>query len=112
MFQRSFLFTALGAQKFSFRSPKSNFLALEQNCAKKLASHKRARPLCSSQTGKEGSLVKAAPIAKPFREETRSLIKDYGVSPRIVGFLANSDPAAYQYAHFTKKNARTRWNHI
>lgn len=57
----------------------------------------------SEDNSLKNNSVKAAPIAKPFREETRNSIAEHGVSPRIVGFLANSDPAAYQYAHFTKK---------
>uniref|UniRef100_A0A7S3PNL9 Tetrahydrofolate dehydrogenase/cyclohydrolase NAD(P)-binding domain-containing protein n=1 Tax=Aplanochytrium stocchinoi TaxID=215587 RepID=A0A7S3PNL9_9STRA len=52
---------------------------------------------------KKAAIVKATPIAKPFREHTRKLINDFGVSPKVIGFLGNNDPAAYQYAHFTKK---------
>lgn len=51
--------------------------------------------------------INAAAIAEPFRKEiqarVQSLGKDYGITPLLVGFLANDDVSAKKYAQWTKR---------
>lgn len=47
----------------------------------------------------------ASTIAKPFVQEVKDGVKALGRSPKLVGFLANSDPAAQMYADWTAKTA-------
>ncbi|CAE7324062.1 mtd1, partial [Symbiodinium sp. CCMP2456] len=48
--------------------------------------------------------VLADEVAAPFREEIRKAVADMGgVGPKLVGFLANADPAAKKYAEWTGK---------
>ncbi|CAN6602287.1 methylenetetrahydrofolate dehydrogenase [NAD(+)] [Trichomonascus vanleenenianus] len=47
--------------------------------------------------------VLASTVAKPFVEEIGNGLKALGRKPKMVGFLANSDPAAQMYADWTKK---------
>ncbi|KAI9226658.1 MAG: hypothetical protein DHS80DRAFT_32522 [Piptocephalis tieghemiana] len=45
-------------------------------------------------------------IAAPFREELKKEIEERGIAPLLVGFLANEDPAARQYAEWTEKTCQ------
>ncbi|CAK9088749.1 unnamed protein product [Durusdinium trenchii] len=48
--------------------------------------------------------VLADEVAAPFREEIREAVATMGgVGPKLVGFLANTDPAAKKYAEWTGK---------
>eukprot|EP00435_Cladocopium_sp_Y103_P031564 s515_g8.t1 len=48
--------------------------------------------------------VLADEVAAPFREEIRQAVATMGgVGPKLVGFLANTDPAAKKYAEWTGK---------
>jgi len=49
--------------------------------------------------------VLADEVAKPFREEIQAAVRALpgGVGPKLVGFLANQDPAARKYAEWTEK---------
>lgn len=48
--------------------------------------------------------VLADEVAAPFREEIRQAVAAMGgVGPKLVGFLANTDPAAKKYAEWTGK---------
>jgi len=49
--------------------------------------------------------VLADEVAKPFRQEIREAVAklDGSLGPKLVGFLANGDPAARQYAEWTGK---------
>ncbi|PKY15297.1 NAD(P)-binding protein [Rhizophagus irregularis] len=42
-------------------------------------------------------------VLKPYREELKATIKSRGIKPKLVGFLANEDPAAVKYAESTSK---------
>mmetsp|Transcript_13055 Transcript_13055/g.31155 ORF Transcript_13055/g.31155 Transcript_13055/m.31155 type:complete len:354 (+) Transcript_13055:3-1064(+) len=59
----------------------------------------------SAQENAPGSRkVLADEVAAPFREEIRQTVATMGgVGPKLVGFLANSDPAAKKYAEWTGK---------
>lgn len=48
-------------------------------------------------------VVLAAPIASKLMTELKSDLRELGRSPLLVGFLANSDPAAKMYADWTRK---------
>ena len=52
-----------------------------------------------------GTKISSVSVARPFREEIRAAIETryQGVGPKLVGFLANEDPAAQSYAQWTKK---------
>lgn len=49
--------------------------------------------------------VLASEIAAPFQGEIQKAVKELpgGIGPKLVGFLANSDPAARKYAEWTEK---------
>jgi len=49
--------------------------------------------------------VLADEVAAPFRKEIRETVEklDGGLGPKLVGFLANGDPAARKYAEWTGK---------
>jgi len=54
----------------------------------------------------EGAMkVLADEVAKPFREEIQAAVRALpgGVGPKLVGFIANQDPAARKYAEWTEK---------
>ncbi|GAB5035683.1 methylenetetrahydrofolate dehydrogenase [Nannochloropsis oceanica] len=61
--------------------------------------------ITANGTAKPGPAVKidVTEIAKPYREEVRTAIRDKcgGVGPKLVAFLANTDPYARQYAEWT-----------
>ncbi|KAI9292142.1 NAD(P)-binding protein [Neoconidiobolus thromboides FSU 785] len=50
-----------------------------------------------------GQKVLASKIAAPFRDEIKNTVTTKNISPKLVGFLANSDPAAKMYADWTAK---------
>eukprot|EP00929_Paragymnodinium_shiwhaense_P119253 TRINITY_DN91134_c0_g1_i1.p1 TRINITY_DN91134_c0_g1~~TRINITY_DN91134_c0_g1_i1.p1 ORF type:complete len:358 (+),score=88.68 TRINITY_DN91134_c0_g1_i1:80-1153(+) len=49
--------------------------------------------------------VKADDVAKPFRAEIQKAVEQLpgGIGPKLVGLLANGDPAARQYAEWTAR---------
>jgi methylenetetrahydrofolate dehydrogenase (NAD+) len=47
----------------------------------------------------------ATSIAKKFIDEIKEQVAQLETPPKLVGFLANADPAAKQYADFTKKTS-------
>ncbi len=49
----------------------------------------------------------ASSIAKPFIEELKKGVSRLNRQPTLVGFLANSDPAAKEYAIFTGKTSES-----
>lgn len=55
-------------------------------------------------TNGEG-VVLAATIAKKFIDETTEQVSKLDPPPKLVGFLANADPAAKMYADFAKKTS-------
>jgi methylenetetrahydrofolate dehydrogenase (NAD+) len=50
-------------------------------------------------------VVLAATIAKKFIDEIKEHVSKLATAPKLVGFLANADPAAKMYADFTKKTS-------
>ncbi|ODV79018.1 NAD(P)-binding protein [Suhomyces tanzawaensis NRRL Y-17324] len=54
-----------------------------------------------------GRTILASTIAKPFIEEITEQVKASGKSPKLVGFLANDDPAALMYANWTSKTCES-----
>ena len=50
-------------------------------------------------------VVLAQTIAKKFIDEISGQVAKLSVAPKLVGFLANDDPAAKMYADFTKKTS-------
>ncbi|KAJ1981591.1 Methylenetetrahydrofolate dehydrogenase [NAD(+)] [Dimargaris verticillata] len=49
--------------------------------------------------------VLASHVAKPFLEQLRATLKENSsIRPKLVGFLANNDPAAAKYAEWTQKS--------
>ncbi|AOW01582.1 hypothetical protein B0I72DRAFT_136055 [Yarrowia lipolytica] len=51
--------------------------------------------------------ILASTIAKPFTEEVENGVSQLGRKPRLVGFLANNDPAAKMYADWTGKTSES-----
>ncbi|KAJ1909046.1 Methylenetetrahydrofolate dehydrogenase [NAD(+)] [Tieghemiomyces parasiticus] len=47
--------------------------------------------------------VLASEVAKPFVEQLKQAIQHDGLRPKLVGFLANTDPSAAKYAEWTAK---------
>ncbi|CAG8538853.1 337_t:CDS:2, partial [Scutellospora calospora] len=47
--------------------------------------------------------VFAGEISAGYREEIKTTINTKGIHPKLVGFLANQDPAAFKYAEATAK---------
>ncbi|CCH43022.1 Methylenetetrahydrofolate dehydrogenase [NAD+] [Wickerhamomyces ciferrii] len=54
-----------------------------------------------------GRTILASGIAKGFIEEVENGVKALGRSPKLVGFLANEDPAAQMYADWTGKTSES-----
>ena len=54
-----------------------------------------------------GRTILASTIAKPYIEEISSSLSNIAFRPKLVGFLANSDPAAEMYANWTAKTCET-----
>ncbi|KAJ1968646.1 Methylenetetrahydrofolate dehydrogenase [NAD(+)] [Dispira parvispora] len=50
-----------------------------------------------------GKTILASTIAKPFVEQLKSSIESNHLTPKLVGFLANTDAAAEKYAEWTAK---------
>ncbi|KAF9910097.1 NAD-dependent 5,10-methylenetetrahydrafolate dehydrogenase [Lobosporangium transversale] len=48
-------------------------------------------------------VVLAQSISASYREELKNIIKSRNIRPKLVGFLANDDPAAVMYAEWTAK---------
>lgn len=51
--------------------------------------------------------VLATGVAKPFIEEIKDGVKQLERTPKLVGFLANNDPAAEMYAQWTGKTSES-----
>ncbi|KAK3824952.1 MAG: hypothetical protein J3Q66DRAFT_326490 [Benniella sp.] len=51
-------------------------------------------------------VVLAQTVSASFRDELKKTIKERGIRPKLVGFLANSDPAAAKYAEWTDKTCQ------
>ncbi|CAB4397596.1 unnamed protein product [Rhizophagus irregularis] len=47
--------------------------------------------------------ISAKEISASYREELKTMIKTRGIKPKLVGFLANEDPASIKYAECTSK---------
>lgn len=60
----------------------------------------------SSDTKPAGRTILASTIAKTYIEEIEAGINALNFRPKIVGFLANEDPAARMYADWTGKTSR------
>ncbi|RCK56610.1 Methylenetetrahydrofolate dehydrogenase [NAD(+)] [Candida viswanathii] len=54
-----------------------------------------------------GRTILASTIAKPFQEEVTKAVHQLSFTPRLVGFLANDDPAAKMYANWTGKTCES-----
>lgn len=54
-----------------------------------------------------GRTILASNIAKGFISEVEEGVKQLGRSPKLVGFLANDDPAAQMYADWTGKTSKS-----
>jgi methylenetetrahydrofolate dehydrogenase (NAD+) len=50
-------------------------------------------------------VILAATIAKKFIDEITERVSNLDKPPKLVGFLANTDPSAEMYAEFTKKTS-------
>lgn len=50
-----------------------------------------------------GRTILASTVAKPFVEEITAEVSKLDFKPKLVGFLANDDPAAQMYANWTGK---------
>ena len=57
----------------------------------------------STDTKPAGRTILASTIAKEFVDEITSQLKELEFKPKLVGFLANDDPAAQMYANWTGK---------
>lgn len=57
----------------------------------------------SSESKPAGRTILASTIAKPYTDEVTSQIQELNLKPKLVGFLANDDPAAQMYANWTGK---------
>ncbi|KAH3675007.1 hypothetical protein WICMUC_002839 [Wickerhamomyces mucosus] len=54
-----------------------------------------------------GRTILASTIAKKYVQEVQDDVSKLGRSPKLVGFLANTDPAAQMYADWTGKTAES-----
>ncbi|CAI5759115.1 unnamed protein product [Candida verbasci] len=54
-----------------------------------------------------GRTILASTIAKPFQEEVSKAVKQLKFVPKLVGFLANEDPAGKMYANWTSKTCES-----
>lgn len=57
----------------------------------------------STDTKPAGRTILASTIAKEFVDEITGQLKELEFKPKLVGFLANDDPAAQMYANWTGK---------
>ena len=60
------------------------------------------RCMSSAEAG-SSRRIKASEIANPYSENIRRAVKELSFTPKLVGFLANDDPGARQYAEWTGK---------
>ena len=58
-----------------------------------------------SQPLNQLGVILAATIAQRFIDEIKGQVSELKNPPKLVGFLANADPAAKMYAEFTKKTS-------
>jgi methylenetetrahydrofolate dehydrogenase (NAD+) len=61
----------------------------------------------TTQVKPVGRTILASTIAKTYIAEVEQGVKDLGRSPKLVGFLANDDPAARMYADWTGKTSES-----
>ncbi|KAM9919851.1 hypothetical protein OXX80_012593 [Metschnikowia pulcherrima] len=54
-----------------------------------------------------GRTILASTIAKQYTEEVTQKVKELNFKPKLVGFLANDDPAAQMYANWTEKTCES-----
>lgn len=54
-----------------------------------------------------GKTILASTIAKPYAQEIEEGVRSLGYSPKLVGLLANEDPAARMYANWTGKTSES-----
>lgn len=54
-----------------------------------------------------GRTILASTIAKPYTEEITENVSKLSITPKLVGFLANDDPAAEMYANWTGKTCQS-----
>lgn len=54
-----------------------------------------------------GRTILASTIAKQYTEEVTNKVKALDFKPKLVGFLANDDPAAQMYANWTEKTCES-----
>ncbi|CAK7918870.1 methylenetetrahydrofolate dehydrogenase [NAD(+)] [[Candida] anglica] len=54
-----------------------------------------------------GRTILASTIAKPFTEEITKTVESLSYTPKLVGLLANDDPAAAMYASWTGKTCES-----
>lgn len=53
-------------------------------------------------------VVSAATVAEGLLKEVRASLEKLERAPLLVGFLANSDPAARMYANWTEKTCKQK----
>lgn len=53
-------------------------------------------------------VVSAATVAEGLLKEVRASLEKMERAPLLVGFLANSDPAARMYANWTQKTCKQK----
>ncbi|CUM64433.1 uncharacterized protein PRCAT00002037001 [Priceomyces carsonii] len=54
-----------------------------------------------------GRTILASTIAKPYTDEVTKNLQKLSFTPKLVGFLANDDPAAKMYANWTSKTCES-----
>ena len=57
-------------------------------------------------------VVLAGTVAKNLLTEVSEGLLKLGRSPLLVGFLANTDPAARKYAEWTDRTCREKWDYM
>lgn len=63
----------------------------------------KPRAMSVSEAKPAGRTILALTIAKPYIEEIQQGVSKLGFKPKVVGLLANDDPAALMYANWTGK---------
>ncbi|KAJ6257723.1 hypothetical protein Dda_7511 [Drechslerella dactyloides] len=63
----------------------------------------------SSSSSSSCKVVLAGTIAKGLLEEVQASLKTLQHTPKLVGFLANSDPAARMYADWTARSCAEKY---
>lgn len=54
-------------------------------------------------------IITAATVAEGLLQEVRTSLQKLDRAPLLVGFLANSDPAAKMYANWTEKTCKQKY---